>query len=151
VLSVSSTPISVTVSYSGTVSGSASTPFTLYGVDKDLTVTLNAPGSVSSGGKTYTFVKWSTSDGETTSTSVTITVSKGSSKSATAVYQEAPATATLTVQVYRAAVSGPTTAPANGTKVKIGNTGLHRRQQRKGERDRERGLHRLGPDPRHLL
>ena len=38
-LSVSSTPISVTVSYSGTVSGSASTPFTLYGVDKDLTVT----------------------------------------------------------------------------------------------------------------
>jgi len=39
VLSVSSTPISVTVSYSGTVSGSASTPFTLYGVDKDLTVT----------------------------------------------------------------------------------------------------------------
>jgi hypothetical protein len=121
-LSVSSTPISVTVSYSGTVSGSASTPFTLYGVDKDLTVTLNAPGSVTVGGKTYNFVKWSTSDGETTSTSVTVTVSKGSSKSATAVYQEAPATATLTVQVYRAAVSGPTTAPANGTKVKIGNT-----------------------------
>ncbi len=62
VLSVSSTPISVTVSYSGTVSGSASTPFTLYGVGKDLTVTLNAPGSVTVGGKTYNFVKWSTSD-----------------------------------------------------------------------------------------
>jgi hypothetical protein len=85
-LSVSSTPISVTVSYSGTVSGSASTPFTLYGVDRDLTVTLTAPSSVTSGGTTYTFVKWVTSDGETTSTSVTITVSKGSSKSATAVY-----------------------------------------------------------------
>ena len=52
VLSVSSTPISVTVSYSGTVSGSASTPFTLYGVDKDLTVTLSAPSSVTSGSKT---------------------------------------------------------------------------------------------------
>jgi hypothetical protein len=62
VLSVSSTPISVTVSYSGAVSGSASIPFTLYGVDRDLTVTLSAPSSVSSGGKTYTFVKWSTSD-----------------------------------------------------------------------------------------
>jgi len=62
VLSVSSTPISVTVSYSGTVSGSASTPFTLYGVDKDLTVTLSAPSSVTVGGTTYTFVKWSTSD-----------------------------------------------------------------------------------------
>jgi hypothetical protein len=121
-LSVSSTPISVTVSYSGTVSGSASTPFTLYGVGKDLTVTLTAPDSVTSGGTTYTFVKWSTSDGEKTSTSVTITVSKGSSKSATAVYQEAPAAATLTVQVYRATASGPTSTPANGTKVKIGNT-----------------------------
>ena len=61
-LSVSSTPISVTVSYSGTVSGSASTPFTLYGVDRDLTVTLTAPDSVTSGSKTCTFVKWSTSD-----------------------------------------------------------------------------------------
>ncbi|MCC6051403.1 MAG: hypothetical protein LM580_11890 [Thermofilum sp.] len=61
-LSVSSTPISVTVSYSGTVSGNASTPFTLYGVDKDLTVTLNAPSSVTVGGKTYNFVRWSTSD-----------------------------------------------------------------------------------------
>jgi len=86
-LSVSSTPISVTIGYSGTVSGSATTPFTLYGVDKDLTITLTAPGSVSSGGVTYTFVKWSTSDGDYTSNSVTITVAKGSSKSATAVYQ----------------------------------------------------------------
>ena len=42
-LSVSSTPIPVTISYSGTVSGSATTPFTLYGVGKDLTVTLTAP------------------------------------------------------------------------------------------------------------
>jgi hypothetical protein len=42
-LSVSSTPISVTISYSGTVSGSATTPFTLYGVGKDLSVTLTAP------------------------------------------------------------------------------------------------------------
>jgi hypothetical protein len=62
VLSVSSTPVSVTVSYSGTVSGRASTPFTLYGVDRDLTVTLNAPSSVTVGGKTYALVKWSTSD-----------------------------------------------------------------------------------------
>ncbi|MCC6059872.1 MAG: hypothetical protein LM563_06475 [Thermofilum sp.] len=42
-LSVSSTPVSVTISYSGTVSGSATTPFTLYGVGKDLSVTLTAP------------------------------------------------------------------------------------------------------------
>jgi hypothetical protein len=65
-LSVSSTPVSVTIDYSGTVSGSASTPFTLYGVDKDLTVTLNAPGSVTVGGTTYAFARWKTSDGETT-------------------------------------------------------------------------------------
>jgi len=62
VLSVSSTPISVTIDYSGDVRGSAGTPFTLYGVDRDLTVTLNAPSSVTVGGKTYNFVKWSTSD-----------------------------------------------------------------------------------------
>jgi hypothetical protein len=42
-LSVSSTPIPVTVSYSGAVSGSATTPFTLYGVGRDLTVTLTEP------------------------------------------------------------------------------------------------------------
>jgi hypothetical protein len=42
-LSVSSTPVSVTISYSGTVSGSATTPFTLYGVGRDLSVTPTAP------------------------------------------------------------------------------------------------------------
>jgi hypothetical protein len=37
-------------------------------------------------------------------------------------YAKPPQKVTLTVQVYRATASGPTTAPANGTKVKIGGT-----------------------------
>ena len=126
-LSVSSTPIPVTVSYSGAVSGSASTPFTLYGVGRDLTVTLTAPSSVTAGGKTYAFVKWRTSDGETTSTSVTITVTQGSSKWATAVYQEQsspppPSIVTLTLQLYRVDRNGNSLGPAAGAQVRIGGT-----------------------------
>jgi len=109
------TPLSVTISYSGTLSGRRTTPFTLT-INGDMTVTLTAPSSVTVGGTTYTFVKWSTSDGDYTSTSVSITVSKGSSKRATAIYQaqsgapapplalpppHPPSTVTLTIQLYR--------------------------------------------------
>jgi hypothetical protein len=145
-LNVGSTPISVTISYSGTVSGSASTSFTLYGVDEDLSVTLTAPSSVTSGGVTYKFVKWSTSDGDFNSTSITISVSKGSSKSATAVYQSQggggnppqppspsppqppspsppspppPPNYTLTLQLYRVDQNGNSLGPASGVQVSL--------------------------------
>jgi len=89
-------PLSVLISYSGTLSGRQTTAFTLtYG--GDMTETLTAPSTVTVNGNTYNFVKWSTSDGDYTSTSVTVSVSEGSSKTAIAVYQQQPTTVEVTL------------------------------------------------------
>ena len=75
--------ISVTISYSGTYSGSRATPFTLYGVGKDLSITLTAPAT-SSG---YEFDHWEVGASTYSSRTITVKVPVGSSKTAVAVYK----------------------------------------------------------------
>ena len=80
VLEVKSTPISVTVDYSGDFTGSSSTPFGLTS-DGEFTVTLNAPSTVGN----YTFQYWVTPSGNHTSEALTLSVDEN--MTVTAVYE----------------------------------------------------------------